>query len=170
MAFDDVKEFNGQKYTGMAIGGVHHWIYPNGEWDEEKIAPDIWRIRFSSIKRRRVPAPEESGVPLRTMYHWGLVCDQKVLKVSANEYETAMSGLKYKIGHRRPHWRDFSYKYKGQPTYRQKMIRILKNILDQLEAEERREHEGSAEVATSLLSALSLVQSPDAQKLLGTVR
>lgn len=170
MSFDDLKSFNGMKYSGMSVGAAHHWNYPNGTWEETKIAPNIWKIEFSSIKCRKVPAPEGSGVPLRTMYHWGLVCDQKVLKVSANEYETFMTGLKYKIGHKRPYWKDFSYRYTGQQTYRQRLISIFRNILVRLEAEEQRERDGSVEVATSLLSALSLVQLPDAQKLLGTVQ
>jgi hypothetical protein len=170
MSFDDIKTFNGTKYSGMTVGGSHHWIYPNGEWKETKIAPDTWEIAFSSMKHRKVPAPDGSGVPLRTAYHWGIISDQKVLKVSANEYETIMSGLKYKIGHKRPHWRDFSYRYKGQPTYRQRVIEILKNTLERLEAEEQRERGGLVEAATGLISAMSLVQSqspnaPNVQKL-----
>lgn len=173
MSFDDIKTFNGQKYTGMTVGGVHRWNYPNGLWEETKIAPDLWKIEFSSIKCRKVPAPEGSGVPLRTMYHWFIMSDQRVLKVSADEYETLMTGLKVKVGHKRPYWKKWSYLYNGQPSYRQKLIEILRNTLERLEAEEQREQEGLAEVATGLISAMSLVQSPNApnvQKLQGIIQ
>jgi hypothetical protein len=35
-AYNDYKEFEGRKYTGMRVGGVHHWYYENGEWKEKK--------------------------------------------------------------------------------------------------------------------------------------
>jgi len=54
MAFDDMKSFNGQKYTGMPVGLSHHWNYPNGEWEETKVAPDLCKIRFTSMKSRKV--------------------------------------------------------------------------------------------------------------------
>ncbi len=40
-----------------------------------------------------------------------------------------MEGLKYKIGHKRPYWKGFSYTYKDQKSYRQKLIEILKDTL-----------------------------------------
>ena len=30
--FDELKSFKGQGYTGMAIGGTHHWMYESGRW------------------------------------------------------------------------------------------------------------------------------------------
>jgi hypothetical protein len=32
--YNDYKEFEGRKYTGMRVGGVHHWYYEKGEWKE----------------------------------------------------------------------------------------------------------------------------------------
>jgi hypothetical protein len=66
MAYDDLKEYNGGTYTGMAVGGEHAWIYPNGLWHEEKIAPDRWEFTFSSLKERERSAPVGSGVPVGT--------------------------------------------------------------------------------------------------------
>lgn len=136
MSFDDTKVFNGRCYSGMPVGGAHIWNYPHGLWEETKITPDQWRIKFSSVKCRTNPAPEGSGAPLGTGYHWYIMADQCVKKVSKDEYQTLMEGLKFKIGHRRPYWKNWSYTYPEQPTYRQKLIGILRQTLQQLEADE----------------------------------
>jgi hypothetical protein len=47
-----------------------------------------------------------------------------------------MEGRKFKIGHRRPYWRNWSYAYPGQMTYRQRLIQIFRNVLQKLEEEE----------------------------------
>ncbi len=52
MAYDDLKEFEGETYAGMAVGREHTWIYPNGLWRERKVAPDEWEFDFTSIKER----------------------------------------------------------------------------------------------------------------------
>ena len=57
MAYDDVKEFGGETYSGMAVGGEHTWLYPNGLWKETKVAPDRWDFTFKSIKERERSAP-----------------------------------------------------------------------------------------------------------------
>jgi len=69
MAYDDLKEFSGQRYTGMSVGGQHTWIYPNGRWQERKVAPDRWDFTFASMKERERSAPEGSGVPDGTQFH-----------------------------------------------------------------------------------------------------
>ena len=135
MSFDDLKAFNGKAYSGMRVGCSHLWQYPDGTWEETKIAPDKWKFRFSSIKRRREAAPEGSGVPQGTEYHWYIMADQVVKKVSANEYQTMMEGCKLKIGHKRPYWKGFSYTYNGQPSYRQKLLTALKETVQKLENE-----------------------------------
>jgi hypothetical protein len=135
--YDDMKMFGDKQYSGMAIGRSHLWNYPNGTWEETKIAPDRWQFKFSSIKGRKVAAPENSGAPLNTGYHWLIIADQRVLKINANEYQTLMEGAKFKMGHRRSYWRNWSYTYPGQPTYRQKLIQIFRETLMQLEKEEQ---------------------------------
>ncbi len=136
MSFDDLKAFNGKPYSGMAVGASHHWQYPNGDWEETKVTPDKWTFRFSSIKRRKEAAPDGSGVPLNTEYHWYILADQIVRKVTANEYQTMMTGTKLKLGHKRSYWKGFSYTYSGQPSYRQKMLAALKETVQRLESEE----------------------------------
>jgi len=135
MAFNDIKQFNGQKYTGVSVGSGHHWQYPDGDWEETKISPDKWTFQFSSIKRRREAAPEGSGVPEGTLYHWYILADQVVKKISANEYQTMMTGLKTKLGHKRPYWKGFSYTYNGQQSYKQKLLSALKETVQRLENE-----------------------------------
>src|SRR5438128_584650 len=68
MAYDDLKEFEGETYTGVAVGGEHTWLYPNGLWRETKVAPDRWDFTFSSLKERERSAPPGSGVPVGTQY------------------------------------------------------------------------------------------------------
>jgi hypothetical protein len=139
MSFDDTKEFNGRKYTGMAVGSDHHWNYPNGVWDERKISPDVWSFKFTSLKQRVKAAPVGSGVPLGTSYDWYIVADQKVEKLDADTYATVMEGTKFKIGHKRPYWKGFSYTYPCQASYRRKVIDALKETISELERQESEE-------------------------------
>ena len=136
MSFNDTKIFNGRQYSGMSVGASHIWSYPSGIWEETKVTDDKWHIKFSSLKRRSKPAPAGSGCALGTGYHWLVIADQCVKKVSTDEYQTLMEGVKFKIGHRRPYWRNWSYTYAEQPTYRQRLISALKSELARLEAEE----------------------------------
>jgi hypothetical protein len=100
-SYDAVKEFEGKKYTGMRVGGSHSWCYRQGEWKETKVAPDKWEFSYAVNKRRRWDAPEGSGAPVGTEYHWYILAHQNVKKLDANEYATSMTGLKYKLAHRR---------------------------------------------------------------------
>jgi hypothetical protein len=99
--YDAVKEFEGRKYTGMRVGGSHSWYYRQGQWKETKVAPDKWQFTYAVNKRRKWNAPEGSGAPVGTEYHWFVLARQNVRKLSANEYKTSMMGTKYKLAHRR---------------------------------------------------------------------
>jgi hypothetical protein len=142
MAYDDLKEFEGQRYTGMSIGGEHAWIYANGMWRERKVAPDRWEFTFSSLKEREGSAPEGSGVPEGTQFHWYLLAHQRVRKVDKDSYTTFMEGVKYKIAHKRPHWRKWSDEYPDQPSERDRLLGILEGTLEGLR-EGRKESNGS---------------------------
>lgn len=135
MAFDDLKEFEGRTYTGMAVGGEHSWIYPSGLWRERKLAPDRWEFTFTSIKHRERSAPPGSGVPIGTRYHWYILAHQWVRKIDADAYHTFMSGVKYKVAHRRPNWRKWSCEYPEQPSERMKITAILEETLRLLRQE-----------------------------------
>lgn len=150
MAFDDIKTHNGQKYSGMAVGSAHLWNYLNAVWEETKVRSDLWKIKFTSVKHRAVSAPEGSGVPLGTRYHWLIVADQVVKKTTANTYETEMIGYKYKLGHQRPYWRAFSYTYPRQKSLRERRMETLREELLKLEAEETKEQ--SARLEKELLN------------------
>ncbi len=73
VSYDAFKEYEGRRYTGMKIGRSHTWKYDPGNWKETKITPDLWQIRFDVTKRRAGRAPEGSGVPVGTDYHWYIV-------------------------------------------------------------------------------------------------
>lgn len=132
MAYDDLKEFHGQKYSGMPVGGTHIWNYVNGVWKEKKIAPDRWMFRFESIKRRKEKAPLNSGAPIDTQYHWYILADQLARKVDKDTYETTMDGVKFKIAHKRPYWRKWSSEYPNNISDRDRIIAILEDILEQM--------------------------------------
>ncbi len=132
MGYDDMKDYRGRKYTGMAIGGEHVWIYPNGIWREMKVAPDRWQFTFSSVKEREEEAPEGSGAQPDTQYHWYLLAHQWVRKIDKDSYTTRMEGVKHKVAHKRPHWLKWSSEYSQQPTARERVIAILEEALGNL--------------------------------------
>jgi hypothetical protein len=130
--YDEYKEFQGRKYTGMRVGGTHHWFYDNGEWKEKKIAPDKWEFTYATNKRRAWNAPEGSGVPVGTEYHWYILAHQNVRKLDANIYTTSMDGLKYKLAHKRVGINRWSLTENAQ---RELLIKILEDYVVQLKRE-----------------------------------
>ena len=133
--YDKLKHYNGQIYTGMKIGGSHKWRYNNGKWFETKVTPDQWTFNFQSIKTRFQSAPMNSGAKLNTKYHWYMIADQIASKLDANSYITNMNGIKFKIGHKRPNWKTFSYNYPEQESYKDRIIKILEKTLENLKNE-----------------------------------
>jgi hypothetical protein len=75
-AYNALKTFNGQVYSGMAVGGSHTWNYDQGLWKETKVEPDRWEIDYKTTKRRARKAPKGSGVPVGAQYHWFIVAHQ----------------------------------------------------------------------------------------------
>jgi hypothetical protein len=57
-----------------------------------------------------------------------------VRKLNANDYSTAMTGLKVKIAHKRADKEKWSA---GEVAQRRKLIKVLKAMIAQLEAEEK---------------------------------
>jgi hypothetical protein len=132
VAFDDLKKFRGQVYSGMSVGGMHLWEYPLGVWEECKVAPDHWVFTFKSDKKRARKAPEGSGALPGTEYHWFILAHQRVKKLDADTYATVMEGVKYKVAHKRPHWRHWSTDYPDNEPEREILIRILEEQLFEL--------------------------------------
>jgi hypothetical protein len=129
VSYDDFKEYEGQRYTGMKIGRSHKWNYDPGVWKEKKITPDLWQIGYAVTKRRAGRAPEGSGVPVGTEYHWYVLAHQNTTKQSANDYTTSLTGLKFKIAHKRAG----SEKWSATPkTQRKRMITFLKSVIADL--------------------------------------
>lgn len=130
VSYNDFKEFEGHRYTGMKIGRSHKWYYDRGEWREKKITPDLWQIGYAVTKRRAGRAPEGSGVPVGTEYHWYVLAHQNTTKRSANDYTTSMTGLKFKIAHKRAGSEKWSATAK---TQRKRMITFLQSVIADLE-------------------------------------
>jgi hypothetical protein len=129
VSYNQFKEYEGQRYTGMKIGRSHKWHYDTGDWKETKITPDLWQVAYAVTKRRAGHAPEGSGVPVGTEYHWYVLAHQNVEKISANDYTTSLTGLKFKIAHKRAG----SDKWSATPrTQRQRMITFLEGVISDL--------------------------------------
>jgi hypothetical protein len=128
--YNQFKEFEGKVYTGMKIGRSHKWYYDKGEWKETKVTPDLWTISYAVTKRRAGRAPEGSGVPVGTEYHWYIAAHQHVRKLNANDYTTSLTGLKFKLAHKRADTEKWSGSDKAQ---RNRLIKFLKGIIEQLE-------------------------------------
>jgi hypothetical protein len=64
-----------------------------------------------------------------TEYHWYVLAHQNVTKLNANDYTTSMTGLKFKIAHKRAG----SEKWSATPrTQRKRMITFLQGVIDDL--------------------------------------
>src|SRR3954462_14668449 len=141
ISYDEFKEHEGQRYTGMKIGRSHKWYYDQGEWKEKKITPDLWQIGYAVTKRRAGRAPEGSGVPVGTEYHWYVLAHQNTTKQTANDYTTSLTGLKFKIAHKRAD----TGKWSATPrTQRKRMIMFLRSMLADLEKQSDREGAATA--------------------------
>lgn len=130
--YDRWKNFEGQRYKGMKVGSHHKWYYDQGVWRERKMTPDEWTFDYAVKKRRAGKAPEGSGVPVGTEYHWFIIAHQHVKKLNANIYSTALAGTKFKAGYRRadkPKW-DVS-----ENAQKKRIIRFLKKMLAELEGQ-----------------------------------
>jgi hypothetical protein len=158
VSYDEFKEHEGQKYTGMKIGRSHKWYYDQGEWKEKKITPDLWQIGYAVTKRRAGRAPEGSGVPVGTEYHWYILAHQNVQKLNANDYTTSMTGLKFKVAHRRADNGKWSATEK---TQRKRMIGFLRDVIADLEAQQQAE---SVETATKKTAAKKTTAKKTAAK------
>jgi hypothetical protein len=130
--YNQFKTFEGKQYTGMKIGRSHKWYYDKGEWKETKISPDDWKIHYAVTKRRAGKAPEGSGVPVGTEYNWYILAHQNVKKLNANDYSTELTGIKYKLAHKRADKPTWSASDKAQ---RKRLIKLFQGMIDQLEAE-----------------------------------
>ena len=130
--YNQFKVFEGRKYTGMRVGGRHKWYYEKGEWIEKKVTPDRWEFSYAVPKRRAGHAPPGSGVPIGTEYHWYILGHQNVRKLDENTYSTAMTGLKYKLAHKRAGRDAWSTSERAQ---RRHLVKILQEMIDDLSAE-----------------------------------
>jgi hypothetical protein len=130
--YNEYKDFEGKQYTGMKVGRSHKWYYDKGEWKEKKITPDKWEFTYAVNKRRAGHAPEGSGVPVGTEYHWYILAYQNVRKLDANKYTTSMTGLKYKLAHKRAEKEKWNATDNAQ---RKRLIQVLQELISQLKRE-----------------------------------
>jgi hypothetical protein len=108
----------------------HHWNYDGGDWKESRITPDLWEFSYAVTKRRVGPAPDYSAVPAGTEYHWYILAHQTAIKRNANDFDTRMTGLKFKLAQKRSPRGKWSA---SGPTQRKHLIAFLKEFVEQLE-------------------------------------
>lgn len=145
VSYDELKTYEGQKYTGMKIGRSHTWHYDKGKWKEKKITPDLWEISYAVNKRRAGHAPEGSGVPVGTEYHWYIVAHQNVRKLNADDYTTSLAGYKFKVAHKRADGEKWSATPK---TQRKRMITFLREMIEQLESQQEEDAPAAADTSS----------------------
>lgn len=131
-SYEKFKKYKGKHYTGMKVGRTHHWYYDEADWKEKKITPEKWEFAYTTVKRRAGHAPEGSGVPVGTGYHWFILAHQFVEKLNANDYNTQMSGLKFKLAHKRADKNNWNASTNVQ---RKHLVELLKGIIAELEQE-----------------------------------
>jgi hypothetical protein len=134
--YNAFKLYQGRQYTGMAIGRSHKWHYDPGTWIDKKITPEKWLISFEVKKRRAGKAPEGSGVPVGTEYHWYILAHQMVKKLDANTYSTDMNGIKLKLAHKRSDKDKWNISDKTQRDHLVKMLKEYVRELENMELEE----------------------------------
>lgn len=130
--YNDYKKFEGKQYTGMKVGRGHKWYYDQGEWKEKKLTPDKWEFTYGVTKRRAGKAPEGSGVPAGTEYHWYILGHQHVRKLDANDYTTSMTGIKFKLAHKRFDKEKWNVTEK---TQKKNLIKLLQEMINRLQEE-----------------------------------
>ena len=89
-------------------------------------------VHLQCYQRRAGNAPEGSGVPVGTEYHWYILANQNVKKLDANNYTTSMIGLKYKLAHKRAERNNWSSSDKAQ---RKRLIEILQELIKNIKME-----------------------------------
>jgi hypothetical protein len=139
--YDKFKTFEGRRYTGVKVGRGHKWYYDRGEWKEKKITPDLWEFTYATPKRRAGNAPEGSGVPVGTEYHWYIAAHQNVRKLNANDYTTSMTGLKFKVAHKRADNDKWSA---SEGAQRRRLIKFLSEVIESLEKADTEEGKAPA--------------------------
>jgi hypothetical protein len=140
-SYNKFKKFKGKTYTGAKVGRGQRWHYAVGEWKERKITPERWQFSYNVGKRRTGNAPEGSGAPIGTQYHWFIIADQIVKKLDANNYSTEMIGTKFKVAHKRAGKNKWSA---NELKQRQEMVKDLKKIIDELETASEPKTENTA--------------------------
>lgn len=131
-SYNRYKKFGNTQYTGVKIGQGHKWYYDKGVWKDKKVTPDLWEIDYEVVKRRAGKAPEGSGAPVGTEYHWYILAHQFVKKVNANDYTTHLVGQKYKLAHKRFDKEKWNASEKAQ---RNRLIKLLEKMIADLKKE-----------------------------------
>jgi hypothetical protein len=78
-------------------------------------------------------------VPVGTEYDWYIVAHQVARKLNANDYATSMTGLKFKVAHKRA---DSEKWNSSEKTRRKRLIQFLEARIEELKKDPEAEGEG----------------------------
>ncbi|MBW3581998.1 MAG: hypothetical protein KY455_02770 [Euryarchaeota archaeon] len=131
-SYKEKKTHKGKTYSGMRVGGVHSWTYPDGSWKERKVDPKRWEFTYASRKDRDRRAPKGSGAGEGSGYHWYITAHQWVRKLDANRYATFMEGNKRLISFQKPDWQVWNSQFKNQRSADQRVIEALEDEIERV--------------------------------------
>jgi hypothetical protein len=87
-----------KKRNGVPKGFKHSWKYSDSTWNETKVKPGLWKIKFSSIKRKKGnPSKSYGNFKENFKIKWKIDAIQYATKISPNAYRTTMIGTKRPI-------------------------------------------------------------------------
>ncbi|KNC49768.1 uncharacterized protein AMSG_11934 [Thecamonas trahens ATCC 50062] len=142
-SYNQRKVHNGKLYSGMRVGSTHRWNYsdaalevsemkaPAGDSSLGVLTPMQSQLAYEAVKSRLNAAPIGSGAAVNTIYHWFLVTELAFGDASDDGKVTSatLRGPKFKLAHKRPHWRKFSAEYSGNTPVPRKRIECLESLL-----------------------------------------
>ena len=84
-----------KSFGGVGKGFRHIWKY-RGIWDETKIAPRTWKIKFRASKGKK--SSSYGGYGKGTKGIWDIKAKQYIVKTGKGKYQTTMIGTKKSLG------------------------------------------------------------------------
>jgi hypothetical protein len=123
------REFEGRRYTGMKIGAVTSGT-TSGDWKETKVTPDSGRSSSAVTKRRAGKAPEGSGVPVGTSYHWYILAHPERDQAERQRLLDVDDGYEDQAGPSALREREVEREPRGPAAH---LIKVLQRVIEDLD-------------------------------------
>jgi hypothetical protein len=109
-----------------------NWTVNNATLEQEGMGPQS-KVNLQFDKTRKKPVKPGKGAVIGTKFHDFIIADQIDTKIDDNSYQSSITGIKFRIGHQRPHWDAFDYN--PYNSYKERIIYILENYIKKLKSE-----------------------------------